>query len=401
MPPAKYVYLLLFACVACAPPASAQYDVEEEDRVWIRALLDLRLAEGGSAPSWTDHGPGKTRYGGRSTGTGFERVTRVTLAQLAIEAGATLPSDIRAEIQVNVQPDIAEGHTPWLVEALLRKEWGGHENGFGLQAGVMNIPFSLEHIGSAWSPEFTLSASALNSWLWEEFSLAGVEAEWWHDTEHGLRLGALAGAGFGPDTFGRVLALRGFTMGDGLGGLNGDLALPNGTRTDIFDERDDRPAAYTWLTLGDVAERATFRIGYLDNLGDQSEPGVWHTRIGTAGVTLRPHPRIDVVVQYLDGKARVREPANDSDLRAFYAMISHRYKQHRLSVRYDEFRIDDIDGGNPTSEEGDGVTAAWFYQWGLRHQVGLEHTWLDSRRPRGAADELSSDGWQLSYRFRY
>ena len=40
-------------------------------------------------------------------------------------------------------------------------------------------------------------------------------------------------------------------MGDGLSGLNSDLPLPNGTRTEIFDERDDRPAAYTWITLSD------------------------------------------------------------------------------------------------------------------------------------------------------
>jgi hypothetical protein len=39
-----------------------------------------------------------------------------------------------------------------------------------------------------------------------------------------------------------LLALRGWVIGDGLSGLNADLPLPNGTRTDIFDERTiDRP----------------------------------------------------------------------------------------------------------------------------------------------------------------
>ena len=244
-------------------------------------------------------------------------------------------------MQLNVQHDIAGDYNPWIVEALVRKEWGEHEGGWGLQGGVMTIPFSLEHNGAAWSPENTISASALNSWLWEEFSVAGVEAEWWRETENGLRLGVLGGVGYGPDLFGRLLALRGWAMGDGVGGVNGDLPLPNGTRTDIFDERDDRPAAYTWITIGDAKERAALKFGYLDNMGDQGEAGVWHTRIGTVGATLRPHPSVDVVVQYLDGKARVREPANDSDLSAFYALVSYRYRDHRFSLRYDDFRVED------------------------------------------------------------
>ena len=72
-------------------------------------------------------------------------------------------------------------------------------------------------------------------------------------------------------------------MGDGLSGLNSDLPLPNGTRTEIFDERDDRPAAYTWITLGDAGERGALKLGYFDNRGDQDTQGVWHTRLATAG----------------------------------------------------------------------------------------------------------------------
>ncbi len=89
----------LLLCL-CAMPAWAQYDsgdfdVEQADRVWLRALLDVRLVRGGPAPSWTDSGIGKLRYGGKQVGTGpdahFERVTRLALAQLAIEVGCHAP----------------------------------------------------------------------------------------------------------------------------------------------------------------------------------------------------------------------------------------------------------------------------------------------------------------------
>ncbi|HKZ72960.1 MAG TPA: hypothetical protein VJ011_02785, partial [Steroidobacteraceae bacterium] len=394
-----------FCCLAgwlLSPQAQAQYELEEEQPFWIRALLDVRLVRGGSAASWTDGGPGKTRYGGRATASGFERETRLALAQLAIEASATLPWDLRAQAQVNVQPDIADGYEPWLIEAVLRKEWTREEQGWGTQAGVMNVPFSLEHVGPAWSPEYALSASALGSWLWEDINLAGAEAEWWRVMRGGLKLGVLVGAGFGADRSARLLALRGWAIGDGVSGVNGDLPLPGGvTRSDVFHERDDRPAVYTWLTLGDASDRATLKAGWFDNGGDQQEPGVWDTRFGTLAGILHPHAQVDLLVQYLRGEARVREPSNDSALRALHALISWHDARHRVSVRYDEFRVRDLDGGPRTDERGDGITVAWLVGIGLRHRVGFEHVWLDSRRPASALPQLSHDGWQLSYRFRY
>jgi hypothetical protein len=402
MPDRAFTACILLAC-GCffATPAHPQYDVEETDRVWLRALMDLRIARGPAAPSWTDGGPGRTRFGGRATDSGFERATRFEIGQLAIQAGAALPGSLRAELQLNVQRDIAGDYAPWLVEALLRREWGDEGSGFGLQGGVMTSPFALERTGPAWTPERTLTPSALESWLWEEYSLAGVEAEWWKETAGGLRLGLLGGAGFGPDFFGKLLALRGWAMGDHHGGVGGDLPLPDGSRTEPYDERDDRPAIYTLLTLGDAGERATLSLGAFDSRGDQGEPGLWHTRLATVGTTFHPHPSIEVIAQYLEGEARIRTASNDSDFRAWYGLVSWRHREQLFTLRYDDFRVEDVDGGNPTGERGDAVTAAWFLHLGLRHRIGLEHVWLDSQRPEDAEPALSSDGWQVSYRFRY
>jgi hypothetical protein len=396
----RFASLLLACAGLVTPQANAQYDSEESDRVWLRALFDFRLADGPEVPSWTDSGPGKTRFGGRATASGFEDVTRAELAELAIQFGAVLPWGLRAQLQVNIQHDVADGYEPWLMEALLRKEWGEDDSGFGLQFGAMTVPFTLEHGGPAWSPERTLSASALNTWLWEDFTLAGIEGEWWRESPDGLKLGLLAGAGFGPDFFGKLIALRGWVMSDHLGGISGDLPLPNGTRTDIFHEEDGQPAAYVLATIGDADDRAALTLGALDNGGDQGEHGVWSTRLATIGASFQPHPSVDVVLQYLDGEARVRDLSNDSDLEAYYGLVSFQFREHRYTVRYDDFRVQDVDGGNPTSERGEAVTAAYLYHWGLRHRVGVEHVWLDSRRPE-SAPELSSDGWQVSYRYRY
>ena len=168
-----------------------------------------------------------------SSPEGLQRSTRLTLSQAAVQIGATLPWDIRGQVQLNLEPNIAGGYHPWLVEALLRKEWTAANGGWGLQAGVMHVPFSLENVGPAWSPEYSISSSALNSWLWEDISLAGAEGEWWHTTGAGIKLDAVVGTGAGADQTGRLLALRGWVMGDTVGAINGSLALPGRSgRTD-------------------------------------------------------------------------------------------------------------------------------------------------------------------------
>src|SRR4030095_10863477 len=128
--PVALALLCFVLCSVVAPSASAQYEVEQDSSVWLRALLDVRIARGGVAPSWTDFGPGKPRFGGESGANGFEHKTRFVLGQLAIEAGAALPWDVRAQAQINIQPDIADSYTPWLIDAFLRREWGERANGW-------------------------------------------------------------------------------------------------------------------------------------------------------------------------------------------------------------------------------------------------------------------------------
>jgi hypothetical protein len=71
-----------------------------------------------------------------------------------------------------------------------------------------------------------------------------------------------------------------------------------------------------------------------------------------------------------------------------------------VTVRYDWFRVNDLDGGNSTSERGDAITGGYAFEWGLRQRIAVEYTSLYSKRPSGAS-ERSQSGWQLSYRFRY
>jgi hypothetical protein len=391
-------FLLLFFSFPAQVRCQGKYEVEEEKPVWLRGLLDVRIAQGGRASSWADRGPGKTRYGGR----GFDRVTRIALSQVALEVGATLPWGTVGRAQINWETIDDDYDQPLLIDAYLRREWGDWQRGGGLQAGVMNLPFSLEHTGPAWTPLYTLTPSALNTWLWEEVRLVGVEGEWWQVTHGGVRLGLLAGVGFGPDQMGQLLAERGWVLSDYLSGVNSNLPLPRQrVRMSVFDEQDHRPSLYVGFTLNDPRQRGELRAGYFDNLGDQGTRGVWETRFGTFGALLRPLARVELLLQYLVGETHTRVNAWDTSFNAFYALLSFRYRDHRLSARYDVFRAHDLDGPPFSRERGDGVTLAYLFEFGLHHRVAFEYIFLHSRRPASFRSDPSDDGWQLSYRYRY
>lgn len=390
--------------------AQGDYTVEPEPGVSLRALLDVRLVRAGRAPSWMDRGPGKTRYGGVDDDGHFERVTRFAISQLAIEPQAELRWGMIAHVQVNWEGnvddrgDVSPTHdVPRLVEGWLRKEWGDAADGWSLLLGVSNPSYSLEHIGPAWTARYTLTPSALNTWLWEEGRVLGLEGGWWTATAGDWEMNAFAGAGWGPDQQGILLAQRGWVLSDWLAGMNSTLVLPQpGAQTHEFEERDGRPALYAGVDVHDPWKIGQLRAGYFDNLGNLAIRGVWETRYGVAGVAVQPLPGVEVLFQYLIGKTVTRTNAFDSTIQAFYPLVSYRWRQHRLSVRYDNFRVEDEDGQPPDSRErGEAVTLAYLFEFWLRHRLAFEYIIVDSHRPNDSQPDPSDDGFQLSYRFRY
>jgi hypothetical protein len=401
--------LVIVGCVAllAAPPpggAAGEYDAAPgQAPVWLRALLDVRFADLGSAPAWPNRGPGKVRYGGRFAEGRFDHVNRLRVSQLAVELGGTLPWGLMPRAQLNWNTDIDGSDLPLVVEAYVRREWGRFEHGLGLQSGVLNAPFSLEHTGPAYTPAHTLSASALNTWLWEEVRTIGGEIEWWRSLPSGFRLDVLGGFGFGPDEIGWLLAERGWVMSDFVTGINTELPIPRDhVETSVFDERDWVPAGYVMVKIGDPLRLGDLKVGHFDNSGDQGQRGTWDTRFTTVGVAVHPCGKVDLIAQYLSGDIHTRVAPWDTQIQAYFVLGSVRHRGHRVSLRYDEFRAHDLDGGPRFSgERGDAVTLAYLFEFGLHHRVGVEFIWPDSDRPQFFAGDPPDDGWQVSYRFRY
>jgi hypothetical protein len=395
---------------ALSTPATAQpeYDTESEPPVSIRALIDTRIVIPGKAPSWVDRGPAKTRYGGQRSSGEFDRVARFAISQLSLEPSASLPWGVRAHAQldwsadVDDSGDITNDSAPRLIEGWLRKEWFTALSGWSLQAGVNNPPLAPESAGPAWTPRFSLTPAALTTWLWEEGRVVGLEGEWWRTLENEIQIGALFGAGWGPDRAGILLAQRGWVMSDWMSGVNSDLKLlgPAGS-AHVFDEKDGRPAIYFSVHGSDPKGILHARLGYFDNIADLGHEGAWETRYGVGSIGLQPLAGLDLLVQGLVGRTATRANLFESTIASVFPLISYRYRSHRLTLRYDHFRVDDDDGAPSTHERGNAVTIAYLFEFWLRHRVAVEYIWIDSERRAGESSDPSDNGWQLSYRFRY
>jgi len=387
--------------------SASPYAVARESRFSLRALLDLRVVRGSEVPSWQEGGFGKLRYGGVVDDGRFERVTRFAIAQLALQPALELGFGWRAEAQVNWDGDLDDrgttspDHDPVrIVEGFARRDWPDAEGGVAALVGLVNPPFSLEHTGPARTPVLSLTPSALASWLWEEGRIAGFEGHWWRGGPGEGEVAAFAGLGWGPDQQGILLARRGFVLSDFLSGANSRLPIPGTDQlTTVFDERDGRPALYVGGSVSDPWRIGSAHAGYWDNLGDLSVEGVWETRYGVAGVVLQPLPGLDVTTQMLIGTTTTRGAQLASTFDAFYPIVSYRWREHRLSFRYDDFRVRDTDGGTSTDEDGQAYTVAYLFEFRLRHRVAFEYVWVDARRT--GVEDPGDDGWQLSYRFRY
>lgn len=397
---AALLTVALLGTPLCA--ADGDYDLPSESWLKLRALLDVRVGRPGRATAWTERGPGKTRFGGKLVGDTFRHVTDVDLAQLAVELSADLPEGFVARAQLNLETAADIEWRPLLVDAYVRREWGDSASGWALQAGVTNLPFSLEHAGPAWTPVYTLTPSAVGTWTWEEGRITGVEAEGWQYGPWGVRLDLLGGFGFGSDQAGILLAQRGWVLSDYMTGVNASLPLPaEGASTSVFDERDLRPAVYFMLAANDPWDMGSLRLGYFDNLGDTSIAGVWRTRFGSVGVDLHPLPHIDLLAEFLEGETERAGLADDSRFRSGYVLVSAHLGGHRVTFRYDNFRVKDLDGPPDTQEHGDAMTFAYLFEFALNHRIGFEYVLLDSDHPALFAGNPPDDGWQLSYRYRF
>jgi len=380
----------------CLPGAAVAQDFQ-----W-HGYIDARLQSSSSDEnSWIDGGLGKTRFGadagnalqfGGAALVGTWQVTPSLLAVTDVQASAaTSPKIGLLDAYVRYRP---VSTTPW--------RWS-------VKLGAFFPPISLENDGIAWTSRWTLTPSAIDTWVGEELRTFGAEFRLEHRGNYGSFGFGLA-AFRNNDPAGELLATRGWALGDVTSVLASRLREPDvlaglvGSSAplhfDPFTENDGRTGWHGDLTW-DAPGGGKLSLLRYDNRADPetfSTHGThtvfsWHTRFWSLGGRW-PVGDFELLGQWIDGSTSF-EPAPDfyldSKFHAGYLLVGWNHGKWSPALRYDRFRIRQLPDflPAPLSENGSAWTAAlnWRPKEWLR--VTGELLRVDSTRNQRLLEGLS------------
>jgi hypothetical protein len=259
-----------------------------------------------------------------------------------------------------------------------------------VKAGAFYAPISLENRTSGWESPYTLSYSAIDSWLAEEVRTIGAEAQldWLgRRTSHDFDLGATVGVFGWDEGAGAALANGGFTLTDRqtvLWGRIGQPGVPPLRAAEPFREMDGNAGAYAGLEAR-YLDRVILRfLRYDNNANPEAQDTVshtvpWNTTFNSAGLRMEGGNGWTAIFQWLDGDTYISPRGVDVTwpFRASYFLLSKRFGTHTLSARYDKFEV----AGHSTAEgdyagwqKGHAFTLAYIFQPSARWRYTLE--WL-------------------------
>jgi hypothetical protein len=258
-----------------------------------------------------------------------------------------------------------------------------------LKAGAFYAPISLENRLVGWESPYTLSSSAINTWVAEELRTIGLEGQIdWLGTRTGHLFDlSLTGALFGwNDPAGVVLARNGFMLNDRQSTLFGHVGQfggpPPQSAPEVFHEIDGRPGAYAGLEAR-YLDRIVFRVLQYDNRADpaaydrSSHQFAWLTRFYSAGLRAESADGWTAVAQWLAGQTFLT-PSHTRlgwGFRSKFLLVSKRTGLHTFSVRYDTFDVGSEQAANHDgSQYGHAWTVAYIFELSAKWKFTLE--WL-------------------------
>jgi hypothetical protein len=357
--------------------------------------LDFRLTNSGAERAQIDGGLGKTRYGDNGTGVHLAEATLYGTAQITEDL--MMFADLRYEPSQRSAVDLVEAYVRYRPLSLSPWRWS-------VKAGAFFPPVSEENTSPGWSSPWTLTPSAVNSWVGEELRSIGAEAkiEWRGDSD---RFEAVASVFGWNDVAGVALADGGWVMSDRSTGLFDRLRLPNAFATaanpgavwrEPYTEIDGRPGYYIGASWRHE-DWGRLSLLYYDNEADPhafDHEFAWHTRFFSAGLSSGVGD-LTVLAQAMAGTTSI-DPTGDeaysTNFQAGYLLLGYRLgEQWRVAARADLFATEaqDKDPDARFSEHGSAQTVAVSWQAASFLKLTLEGLRIDSWRTQRLAFGLN------------
>lgn len=399
---------LMLGCVPFAQACAAR-------EVAVHGYLDCRLVDAARARSWTDGGLGKTRYGGddrslKCDQAGVVATAQVTPALLAL-------ADLQYQTSGRDTLSALEAYVRYRPVSTTPLRWS-------LKLGAFFPPVSLENDAIGWTSPWTLTPSAINSWIGEELRSIGAETRIeWRGSAQSLE--GIAAIVRNNDPAGELLAARGWSLSDLTSGLGSHVREPDAyavenqepvpLRFNPFVENDGRLGWYAganWRVQG----RGRIALLRYDNEADPTSHSggaaptfSWHTRFWSLG---GESDLGDVVLlgQAMSGATTIAPTANfrsTTEFRAAYVLAAWNRGAWRPALRFDSFSTlqQPRDLAYPEREHGNALTialnwrpCAWLRLTGEALRV---RSWRSQRVEAGPASARTDTQLQLGARLEF
>lgn len=377
----------------------------------LSGILDLRAVAAEGATSYLDGGLGKLRFDADHDG--------LRIGQLALFYRHDLSETFKVSVDAISYAD-RDSNPVDLTEAWLEwRPWPRSPWRSRLRFGAFYPPISLENRLTGWRSAYSVSWSAVNTWVGEEIRTIGMEyALDWMGTRSGsaFDFGLTAGVYAWNDPAGVLIAKRGWAMHDRQTALFGRVGRPGDAnpvdgRT-LFEEIDHRPGYYVGAEAR-YLDRAELRVLHYDNRGDRVtysqriDDLAWETLFDSVGLVLTPTDHLTLIAQGLRGVTYI-DPVRVFEWKfdAAFLLASFELGPHRLTLRRDWFSMDQTQGFPPFGHDsGTAWTLAWLYELNRHWSFALEALRIDStftsRAKFALAPHESGRTAQLGLRFAF
>lgn len=339
---------IVIALTALAVSASAQ-------SIQFHGFLTAREVRVRAPEAWTNGGFGVFDIGGDHTRS-------LGIAQLGVDWMPTRWLLVHADGLARNSVAAGLGRRAGLVQGYVDV----FSDRWRLRAGEFWLPTSRENIDPLWNSRYTITYSALNTWIGEEVRPLGADLQF--SPNFYVTVGATAFRG--NETMGTLLAARGFALGNRLTVYNEVVpAVPDTTRP-IGPDLKAR-TGFAERVRVQLPERAMLQATHVDNRAELypgAPPEVpWRTRYDTLGATIGTDSPTTFAAEWMWGQTTVGFTHGTFTLgfNTVYALLSHKTGAERFSARVERFSTD-LTAGHAT-------TLAWLHDMNEHTRAGAEY----------------------------
>ncbi|CAM2065897.1 hypothetical protein SCOR_10995 [Sulfidibacter corallicola] len=399
---------------------------EPDLRPRVSGWIGAQLLEAEGTTTWLEGGFGKLQ------GDAIQGTNAALRGHLAITWQPSLYFKAYVHGLARSEREEVAGESWGVTEAYLQTGlFLGRGGRLRLRGGMMFPQTSMEHIDPLWTSPYTLTFSALNTWIGEEVRTTGLDLNYHVDVSETTALFAGAAALRDNDTIGAALAWRGFSLGNRLTVRDEVLPLPplpslsdtgpfgvqrdDGTRP-LGTDLDDKTG---WRARIGAEWNGRLLVQYsrLDNRADRQlyrGEYAWETDFDQVGISwdFGSNAVWTFAGEWLDGHTGMgfrRSPNVQISFLAWYGLLSvaDAEDRWRLTARYDRFETEDLDvrlassNADLNQEDGRAWTLALFWQPARHWRIGAEFVTGEANRAAAPDLDLDPESLQLEARYRW